>query len=204
MRSGYWTTWPTWRVAGRAGADHAAQLDRPPEGAYVDFVIEGRGAGHDFHPRPDTLYGATFFVIAPEAPLAADVVTDEHRAEFEDYLEQTKRVSEIERQSTERPKTGVFLGTVNPVNGRRSRCTPPTTCWPSTAPAPSWPCRRTINATWTSPGRTEYPFARWWTPAVRSRDFRDRHARRRDVRQLRRVGRAERQDSRHRKDHRQA
>jgi leucyl-tRNA synthetase len=92
------------------------------EGAYVDFVIEGREEPVTiFTTRPDTLYGATFFVIAPEAPLAADVVTDEHRAEFEDYLEQTKRVSEIERQSTERPKTGVFLGVhaVNPVNGEK-------------------------------------------------------------------------------------
>jgi leucyl-tRNA synthetase len=92
------------------------------EGAYVDFVIEGREEPVTiFTTRPDTLYGATFFVIAPEAPLAADVVTEEHRAEFEDYLEQTKRVSEIERQSTERPKTGVFLGVhaVNPVNGEK-------------------------------------------------------------------------------------
>jgi leucyl-tRNA synthetase len=92
------------------------------EGAYVDFVIEGREEPVTvFTTRPDTLYGATFFVIAPEAPLAAEVVTDEHRAAFEDYLEQTKRVSEIERQSTERPKTGVFLGVhaVNPVNGEK-------------------------------------------------------------------------------------
>ena len=74
-----------------------------------------------FTTRPDTLYGATFFVIAPEAPLAAEVVTEEHRAEFEAYLEQTKQETEIERQSTDRPKTGVFLGVhaVNPVNGER-------------------------------------------------------------------------------------
>jgi leucyl-tRNA synthetase len=92
------------------------------EGASVDFVVEGRTAPISvFTTRPDTLYGATFMVVAPDAPLAAELVTDDHRADFEDYLERTKRVSEIERQSTERPKTGVFLGAyaVNPVNGER-------------------------------------------------------------------------------------
>ena len=74
-----------------------------------------------FTTRPDTLFGATFFVVAPEAPLAAEIVTDDQRAAFEAYLEQTKQATEIERQSTERPKTGVFLGVhaINPVNGER-------------------------------------------------------------------------------------
>ena len=92
------------------------------DGAYVDFMIEGREEPVTiFTTRPDTLFGATFFVIAPEAALAAEVVTEEHRAAFEDYLEQTKRITEIERQSTEREKTGVFLGVhaLNPVNGER-------------------------------------------------------------------------------------
>ena len=92
------------------------------EGAYVDFRIEGRDEPVTvFTTRPDTLWGATFFVIAPEVPLAAEVVTEEHRTAFEGYLEQTKRVTEIERQSTDRPKTGVFLGVhaINPVNGER-------------------------------------------------------------------------------------
>ena len=92
------------------------------EGAYVDFVIEGREEPvRIFTTRPDTLYGATFFVIAPEVPLASEVVAEDQRAAYEDYLEQTKRITEIERQSTERPKTGVFLGVyaINPVNGER-------------------------------------------------------------------------------------
>ena len=91
-------------------------------GAHVDFVIEG----HDkpvsvFTTRPDTLFGATFFVVAPEADLAEQLVTEGHREEFETYLEATKRVTEIERQSTDRPKTGVFLGVhaINPVNGEK-------------------------------------------------------------------------------------
>ncbi len=90
------------------------------EGAYVDFVVEGRAEPITvFTTRPDTLYGATFMVVAPDAALAAELVTDEHRAEFEAYLERTKHASEIERQSTDREKTGVFLGVhaTNPVNG---------------------------------------------------------------------------------------
>ncbi len=89
------------------------------EGAYVDFAIEGREEPVTvFTTRPDTLFGATFFVVAPDAPLAAEVVTEEQRPAFESYLEQTKQATEIERQSTERPKTGVFLGVyaTNPVN----------------------------------------------------------------------------------------
>ena len=92
------------------------------EGAYVDFVIENRDEPvRVFTTRPDTLYGATFFVIAPDAPLAAEVVSEEQREAFEEYLEQTKHETEIERQSTERPKTGVFLGVhaTNPVNGEK-------------------------------------------------------------------------------------
>jgi leucyl-tRNA synthetase len=74
-----------------------------------------------FTTRPDTLYGATFFVVAPEADLAAEICAPEQRAAYEAYLEETKRVSEIDRLSTDRPKTGVFLGVhaVNPVNGER-------------------------------------------------------------------------------------
>jgi leucyl-tRNA synthetase len=97
------------------------------EGAYVDFAVTlGDGTSRPepvrvFTTRPDTLYGATFFVVAPEAPLAAELVTDEHRPAFEAYLEQTKRITEIERQATDRPKTGVFLGVhaTNPVDGEQ-------------------------------------------------------------------------------------
>ncbi len=95
------------------------------EGAHVDFTIEeGPADGRVvtvFTTRPDTLYGATFFVVAPDAALAGEVVTDERRAEFEAYLATTQQATEIERQATDRPKTGVFLGVhaVNPANGER-------------------------------------------------------------------------------------
>jgi leucyl-tRNA synthetase len=90
------------------------------EGAHVDFVVEGRDEPLTVYTtRPDTLFGATFMVVAADAALAAELVTDEQRPAFEDYREQVRRSSEIERQSTDRPKTGVFLGVhaTNPVNG---------------------------------------------------------------------------------------
>jgi leucyl-tRNA synthetase len=92
------------------------------EGAYVDFAVGGREeAVTVFTTRPDTLYGATFFVVAPESKLADEICAPEQREAFEAYLEQVKRETEIERLSTEREKTGVFLGVhaTNPVNGER-------------------------------------------------------------------------------------
>jgi leucyl-tRNA synthetase len=89
-------------------------------GAEVDFAIEGRAEPVTVYTtRPDTLYGATFFVVAADSPLAAELCTDTQRAEFEAYLSQVRKLTDIERQSTDRPKTGVFLGVhaVNPVNG---------------------------------------------------------------------------------------
>ena len=90
------------------------------EGAWVAFAIDGREEPvRVFTTRPDTLYGATFMVVAPDAKLAAELVSDEQRPAFEAYLERTKQATEIERQSTDRPKTGVFLGVhaTNPLTG---------------------------------------------------------------------------------------
>lgn len=96
------------------------------EGAHVTFVIEADGGkpAKDvtvFTTRPDTLYGATFFVVAADAPLAVELVTEEHAAALDAYREQVKALTEIERQSTEREKTGVFTGryAVNPLNGEK-------------------------------------------------------------------------------------
>ncbi|WP_233511075.1 leucine--tRNA ligase [Actinomadura craniellae] len=92
------------------------------EGADVEFAVEGRDEPVTvFTTRPDTLYGATFFVVAADAPLADEICAPEQRADFEAYREQVSRESEIERLSTEREKTGVFLGryAINPVNGER-------------------------------------------------------------------------------------
>ncbi|WP_432479649.1 leucine--tRNA ligase [Nocardioides sp. GXQ0305] len=90
------------------------------EGAHVDFVVEGRDEPLTVYTtRPDTLFGATFMVVAADASLADQLVTDGHRAAFEDYREQVRKRTDIERQSTDRPKTGVDLGVraVNPLTG---------------------------------------------------------------------------------------
>ncbi len=92
-------------------------------GAEVDFVIEGREEPITVYTtRPDTLYGATFFVVAADSDLAAELAAGSPaEAEFAAYLEQVKAKTEIERLSLEREKTGVFLHryAINPVNGER-------------------------------------------------------------------------------------
>jgi leucyl-tRNA synthetase len=91
-------------------------------GAEVDFVVEGRDEPVTVYTtRPDTLYGATFMVVAADSALASELCAAEQRAEFEAYLERVAVLTDIERQSTDREKTGVFLGVyaVNPVNGER-------------------------------------------------------------------------------------
>jgi leucyl-tRNA synthetase len=92
------------------------------EGAHVDFVVDGRDDPLTVYTtRPDTLFGATFMVVAADAPLAAELVTDGQRAAYEAYRDEVRKTSEIERQSTDRPKTGVDLGVhaVNPLTGAR-------------------------------------------------------------------------------------
>ena len=94
-------------------------------GAEVEFEIEGRDARVPvFTTRPDTLHGATFMVVAPDSDLAAELAAGasaEVRMQFQAYLAQAQQQSEIERQSADREKTGVFLDhfAVNPVNGER-------------------------------------------------------------------------------------
>jgi leucyl-tRNA synthetase len=92
------------------------------EGAEVSFEIEGRSEPVTvFTTRPDTLYGATFFVVAADSPLAAELCAPEQRAALEAYLAEVRKLTDIERQSAEREKTGVFLGryAINPVNGEQ-------------------------------------------------------------------------------------
>ncbi len=92
------------------------------EGAEIRFDIEGRDEPVTvFTTRPDTLYGATFFVIAADSPLAAEVCAPEQREALEEYLKQVRKLTDIERQAADRPKTGVFLGrhAINPANSER-------------------------------------------------------------------------------------
>lgn len=94
-------------------------------GADVDFRIEGRDEPVTvFSTRPDTLHGATFFVVAPDSDLATELAADapaEVRERFLSYLADVQKTTDVDRQSTDRPKTGVFLEryAINPVNGER-------------------------------------------------------------------------------------
>ncbi len=91
------------------------------EGASVTFRSEAGDEIEVFTTRPDTLWGATFMVLAPEHPLVSKLTDDAHRAEVMAYVQQADRQTEIERTSAEREKTGVFIGAyaINPVNGER-------------------------------------------------------------------------------------
>ena len=90
-------------------------------GAEVDFAIEGRAEPVTVYTtRPDTLYGATFFVVAADSDLAAELASGTPaEAEFSEYLARVKQSSEMERLDSSREKTGVFLQryAINPVNG---------------------------------------------------------------------------------------
>jgi leucyl-tRNA synthetase len=92
------------------------------EGAEITFDIDG----HDetftvFTTRPDTLFGATYAVLAPEHPLVEKITTPEQKAAVEAYLEQIKSKSDLERTDLAKEKTGVFTGAyaINPVNGEK-------------------------------------------------------------------------------------
>ena len=91
------------------------------EGAQVTFRSEMGDEIEVFTTRPDTLWGATFMVLAPEHPLVDKLAAPDCRASVEEYKYQAARQSEIDRLSTEKEKTGVFIGAyaVNPVNGAR-------------------------------------------------------------------------------------
>ena len=92
-------------------------------GAEVKFVIEGRDEPVTIYTtRPDTLYGATFMVVAVDSALAAELVAGSKvEGEFNKYFEGVKAVTDIDRLATDRPKSGIFLEryAINPVNGEK-------------------------------------------------------------------------------------
>ena len=92
-------------------------------GAQVDFAIDGVDKKITVYTtRPDTLYGATFMVVAADSALAADLVANTPvEAEFRKYLEIVKSATDIDRLATDRVKTGVFLNryAINPVNNEK-------------------------------------------------------------------------------------
>ena len=91
------------------------------EGAEVHFAVEGRDEPVTvFTTRPDTLYGATFFVVAADSPLAEELCEPSRLEELRAYVAEVRKLTDIERQATGREKTGVFLGVLR-------RSTPSTT-----------------------------------------------------------------------------
>ena len=89
-------------------------------GAEVNFAVDG----HDdtitvFTTRPDTLFGATFLVLAPEHPLARQLATDDQRAVVEQYIDDAVKKTEMDRMNDTKEKTGVFTGSyaINPATG---------------------------------------------------------------------------------------
>lgn len=92
------------------------------EGAELEFAIDGHdGSLGVFTTRPDTLFGATYCVVAPEHKLVGEITTSEQKAAVEAYIEQAARKSDLERTDLAKDKTGVFTGAyaINPVNGAK-------------------------------------------------------------------------------------
>ncbi len=90
------------------------------EGAEVVFKIKGaEGVIEVFTTRPDTLFGATYMVLAPEHPLVRDIMSNAEKKEVEAYVDGVKSKSEMERTDLNKDKSGVFTGAyaINPVNG---------------------------------------------------------------------------------------
>ena len=92
------------------------------EGAEVDFIVaDSCQTIRVFTTRPDTLFGATYMVLAPEHSLVDQIVTEEQSAAVEEYREKTSRKSDLERTELAKDKSGIFTGAyaVNPVNNER-------------------------------------------------------------------------------------
>ncbi|HCH34223.1 TPA: leucine--tRNA ligase [Candidatus Saccharibacteria bacterium] len=92
------------------------------QGAEIDFAVDGSSELITvFSTRPDTLFGATFLVLAPEHPMARSLATDEMRENVESYITNAVKKSEIERQSEGKEKSGVWTGSyaINPINGKQ-------------------------------------------------------------------------------------
>ena len=91
------------------------------EGATVQFKSEQGDVMEVFTTRPDTLWGATFMVLAPEHPLVAKLTTPDRKDVVDKYVFEATRQTDIDRESTEKEKTGVFIGAyaINPVNDEK-------------------------------------------------------------------------------------
>ncbi|MBA4420683.1 MAG: leucine--tRNA ligase [Anaerolinea sp.] len=91
------------------------------EGALVKFKTQSGDEIEVFTTRPDTLWGVTFMVLAPEHPLVKKLTTSGQRTQLNEYIQQALRQTDIQREATDKEKTGVFTGgyAINPVNGAK-------------------------------------------------------------------------------------
>ncbi|WP_174734950.1 leucine--tRNA ligase [Mesobacillus harenae] len=92
------------------------------EGAEITFSVDGHNSSFKvFTTRPDTLFGATYAVLAPEHPLVNEITADEQKAAVAGYLDEIKSKSDLERTDLAKDKTGVYTGAyaINPVNGEK-------------------------------------------------------------------------------------
>jgi leucyl-tRNA synthetase len=95
------------------------------EGAEISFRLEDEGIAQKeirvFTTRPDTIFGVTFFLLAPEHPLVSQLTKPEHKGQVDKYIAWCRQQTEYERVALGREKTGAFLGSciINPVNGER-------------------------------------------------------------------------------------
>ena len=90
-------------------------------GAEISFPTNNKINIKVFTTRPDTIYGATYLVLAPEHKMVESLTTDDYRNQIKDYVDNTSKKSELERQENEKNKTGVFTGSyaVNPISGKK-------------------------------------------------------------------------------------
>jgi leucyl-tRNA synthetase len=142
------------------------------EGAVVRFGIAPAGADDPgstaeeievFTTRPDTLYGATYMVLAPEHPLVDGLTTDEQRAAVAAYREQVGSKSDLERTDLAKDKTGVATGAfaTNPVNGERVPIWIADYVLMGYGTARSWRCPRTMSETWSLRASSTCRSAKW-------------------------------------------
>ncbi len=89
-------------------------------GGEIEFTAESGDTFKVFTTRADTLFGVSYVVLAPEHPLVKKLTSDTQRKAVQDYINETLKTNEIERLSTAREKTGVYIGhnAINPINGK--------------------------------------------------------------------------------------
>ncbi|MDB5176991.1 MAG: LeucinetRNA ligase [Candidatus Saccharibacteria bacterium] len=92
------------------------------QGAEINFAVNGSDQKLSvFTTRPDTIFGATYLVLAPEHPMVASLTTDEQKQAVENYVKESTKKSELERLADNKDKTGAFTGSyaINPANGEK-------------------------------------------------------------------------------------